>query len=71
MTLTKGQYYILFLAVISFLLLSSVFKWINYLIENKYIAEGFQQLNNEKKRAAVFGCLNEVTYTKDRDYLNQ
>lgn len=48
MTLTKGQYYILFLAVISFLLLSSVFKWIDYLIENKYIAEGFQQLNNEK-----------------------
>jgi hypothetical protein len=48
MTLTKGQYYILFLTVISFLLLGSVFKWIDYLIKNKYIAEGFQQLNNEK-----------------------
>ena len=48
MTLTKGQYYILFLTVISFLLLGSVFKWIDYLIKNKYITEGFQQLNNEK-----------------------
>jgi hypothetical protein len=48
MRLTKEQYYILFLAVISFILLVSVFKWIDYLTENKYIVEGFQQLNNEK-----------------------
>lgn len=53
MTLTKGQYYILFLAVISFLLLGSVFKWIDYLIKNKYITEGFQQLNNEKTSHTV------------------
>jgi hypothetical protein len=48
MTLTKGQYYILFLAVISFLLCVSLFKWIDYLSTNKYIVECFQQMNNEK-----------------------
>jgi len=53
MTLTKGQYYILFLALISFLLLISLFKWIDFLIENKYIVEGFQELNNDKTSHTV------------------
>lgn len=48
MRLTKGQYYILFLAVISFLLFVALFKWIDYLSTNKYIVECFQQMNNEK-----------------------
>lgn len=48
MTLTKQQYYILFLLIITFLLLSSIFKWIDYLSENKYIVECFQQMNNEQ-----------------------
>ena len=41
----ENQYYILFLAVIFFILLVSIFKWINYLSINKYIVECFQQLN--------------------------
>jgi len=46
MSLTKGQYYILFLAIISFLLLSLSFKWIDYLFNNNYIVESFQQMYN-------------------------
>ena len=46
MTLTKDTYYILFLAVISFLLILLTFYWIDYLSINKYIVESFQQLNN-------------------------
>ena len=42
----ENQHYTLFLAVSSFLLFFLVFKWINYLSENKYIVECFQQLNN-------------------------
>jgi hypothetical protein len=48
MTLTKEQYYILFLLIISFLLLTSIFKWIDYLSGNKYIVECFQQMNNDQ-----------------------
>ena len=46
MRLTKGQYYILFLAIISFLLLSLSFKWIDYLFNNNYIKESFEQMYN-------------------------
>ena len=46
MTLTKDTYYILFLAVTSFLLIVLTFYWIDYLSKNKYIVECFQQLNN-------------------------
>jgi hypothetical protein len=46
MSLTKGQYYILFLAIISFLLLHLLFKWIDYLFNNNYIKESFQQMYN-------------------------
>ena len=46
MTLTKENYYILFLAVTSFLLVILIFYWIDYLSINKYIVESFQQLNN-------------------------
>lgn len=35
--------YMLFLAVVIFILLVSIFKWINYLSINKYIVEGFDQ----------------------------
>lgn len=46
MTLTKDRYYILFLALTSFLLVVLIFYWIDYLSINKYIVESFQQLNN-------------------------
>ena len=46
MILTKDTYYILFLAVTSFLLLVLIFYWIDYLSINKYIVESFKQLNN-------------------------
>jgi hypothetical protein len=46
MRLTKGQYYILFLAIITFLLLRLTFNWIDYLFANNYIKESFQQMYN-------------------------
>ena len=46
MRLTTGQYYTLFLAIISFLLLGLSFKWIDYLFNNNYIKESFEQMYN-------------------------
>jgi hypothetical protein len=42
----ENQRYTLFLAVIGFILLVSLFKWINYLSANNYIVECFQQNNS-------------------------
>ena len=59
MTLTKGQFYILFLAVISFLLLVSIFKLINYLLINNYIVENFQpNLNNSNLNNSTSQTVN-------------
>lgn len=52
MSLTKGQYYILFLAIISFLLLRLSFKWIDYLFNNNYIVESFQQMYNPSEKTS-------------------
>jgi hypothetical protein len=41
MELSKKQYFILFFAVISFILLIIVFKWIDFLTKNNYIRERF------------------------------
>lgn len=41
----ENHYYMLFLAVIIFILLVAIFKWIHYLLINNYIVECFQQLN--------------------------
>jgi len=41
MEISKKQYYILFLAIISFILIASIFKWMNYLSNNNYIVECF------------------------------
>jgi hypothetical protein len=49
MELTSNQYNIIFFAIISFILLSSIFNWIEYLTNNKYVFEGFTGgLTNEK-----------------------
>ena len=64
MTLTKDRYYILFLALISFLLLVLTFYWIDYLSINKYIVESFQQLNNSSSHTVdlplttTYSCKN-------------
>jgi hypothetical protein len=42
----ENHYYMLFLAVIIFILLVAIFKWIHYLLINNYIVECFQQSNN-------------------------
>jgi hypothetical protein len=47
MTLSKKQFNILFLAGISFILVVSVFKSIDFLVGNKYIVESFQQSPQE------------------------
>ena len=58
MTLTKDTYYILFLAVTSFLLLVLIFYWIDYISKNKYIVECFQQSNNSSSN-------NSTSHTVD------
>lgn len=42
MELTSKQYNIIFLAIISFILLISIFNWADYLSSNQYIVECFQ-----------------------------
>ena len=51
----ENHYYMLFLAVIIFILLVAIFKWIHYLSINNYIVECFQQLNQT----------NQTTHTVD------
>jgi hypothetical protein len=46
MNISKKQYYIIFLAFISLILFNLTFFWINYLVENQYILEGFEENNN-------------------------
>jgi len=41
MSLSSNQYNIIFLAMTSFILLISIFKWIDYLSDNNYIVECF------------------------------
>ena len=41
MNISKSQYSIILIALISFLLLISIFKWINYLVANNYIKFSF------------------------------
>jgi hypothetical protein len=41
MEISKKQYYILFFAIISFILLVTIFNWTDYLIKNDYIIESF------------------------------
>jgi hypothetical protein len=41
MELSKKEYNIIFLAIISFILLVSIFKWADFLASNKYIVECF------------------------------
>jgi hypothetical protein len=43
MEISKKQYYILFFAIISFILLVAIFKWVDYLTQNNYIVENFAQ----------------------------
>ena len=42
----EKQKYTVILAVVGLLLIFSIFKWINYLLENNYIVECFQQNTN-------------------------
>jgi len=41
MGLTSKQYNIIFLSIVTFILLITIFKWIDYLTNNKYIFESF------------------------------
>ena len=41
MELSIKQYNIIFLAIISFILVISIFNWVDYLVSNKYITESF------------------------------
>jgi hypothetical protein len=47
MNISKKQYYIIFLAFVSLILFNLLFFWINYLVENKYIVEGFEENSNK------------------------
>ena len=49
MELNSKQYNIIFLSIISFILLTAIFNWIEYLTNNKYVFESFTEgPNNEK-----------------------
>ena len=39
MTISKKQYIIIFLAVVSFILFATIFKWIDFLVKNDYVVE--------------------------------
>ena len=41
MKISKNQYFIIFLAFVSFILLITIFKWADYLSNNNYIRENF------------------------------
>ena len=43
MNISKKHYYLIFLALLSFLLLVFIFNWIDYLVKNQYIVENFEQ----------------------------
>ena len=43
MDLSTNQYNIIFLAIISFILVVSIFKWVDFLTDNKYVVECFTQ----------------------------
>lgn len=43
MNISKNKLYIIFLALISVLLLGFIFNWIDYLVNNQYIIECFEQ----------------------------
>ena len=45
MNISKKNNYIIFLALISFILFVVIFNWIDYLVQNKYIVENFEQNN--------------------------
>jgi hypothetical protein len=69
----ENQYFILFLAFISFLLIVSIFKWMNYLSLNNYIVECFQQLNypnvlnqsNQSNQSNDTNLNNSTSHTVD------
>jgi hypothetical protein len=44
MKFSKSSYTFLFLLIVSFILLFAIFKWINYLTNNKYIVECFASM---------------------------
>lgn len=46
MNISKKKYYIIILALISFILLVVIFNWIDYLVQHKYIVENFEQTNS-------------------------
>jgi hypothetical protein len=43
MNISKKHYYLIFLALLSFLLLVFIFNWIDFLVKNQYIMENFEQ----------------------------
>jgi hypothetical protein len=49
MNFLKNQYNIIFFAIISFILVVSIFKWVDFLTENKYIVECFRTSFSQKQ----------------------
>jgi hypothetical protein len=56
MSISKKQYYIIFLALLSLILFIGIFFWIDYLVKNQYIIEGFEEntdTNNNNEMVCV------------------
>jgi hypothetical protein len=71
MNISKKQYYILFLTFISLILFNLIFFWINYLVENRYIVEGFEENNNSSSNnSTTSNNNNETDRIKEQDEKN-
>jgi hypothetical protein len=64
MNISKKQYYIIFLAFISLILFNLIFFWINYLVKNQYIAEGFEE-NNTSNNDSETVCIPKNRIKED------
>jgi hypothetical protein len=57
----EKRQYTLFLAVVGFILIVSLFKWSSYLLENNYIVECFEQQNESNVNKSNVNVSNSTT----------
>jgi hypothetical protein len=72
MNISKKQYYIIFLALLSLILFNIIFFWIDYLVENQYIIEGFEEntdTNNNDDNEMVCVPKNRIKQQDDKNYV--
>ena len=63
MEISSKQYNILFFSIVSFILFVSIFKWIDYLTNNKYIVECFTSGENSNATSYTVNLPLTTTYS--------